>query len=891
MGFDGAKPGRRTEVAPPRLADRLLAGLGYRIAVSVLLATCGLIGIRLLAPSATAMGEAAEELPAEQRLRALLVEHTRFEHRLRIQDPQRDVLLLSSADAPPRSTLFEVSETTAVFVASDEAGGRDVYRVEASAAPNGTPVRLGTPRRLTHTDEVDERLLTAEGTRVAFSLFANGRHDSVVVLDLAGQDPAHTADWEHSSRLLDGLRNWQHLGGPLGMERTQYLFAFPPADLEIAFLDERTLNLSGPGIGALVVDLTGPDETLPGQLTARHLEKIEESAIHVAVDLVRDLSFIGPDKMAVVQRIAFDWIDAARRQRQALLGATDEPPEVIPPSAPPARIEGALGLVPGEAERRGVVPPPPIAPFRNDAVAGEGEWLPVTDTVTPAVDGVPVLFQASVRVDPERDWVRVHAMAWDPGRLALGISAGLEEPVPRTTDLGTGRIPRDDDRVLRLVGAFNGGFQTVHGTFGMQENGTLLVGPRQDAATVVTTDDGRIGIGRWSHGRRVPRHVVGMRQNLSPLVEDGVADPDERSRWGWALGQTAGNPGSPLTLRTGLCRFESGALGYFAGNDIDGETLGRTMVHAGCDFGIHLDMNPGHTGFEFYDVTEDRRRGYRSRLLLPDHRLTRHPRYIRQSARDFFYLYHREIEPPPAHRDPCGGAPNVWRRLTADSGELAPEHEAQLLPPAVQTITERSVCGDREQATTIIRLPLDAARGQVDYFREPSNPELPIAIPVVTTETPDALGFDSDGRLQLEGRSGRGVPALRLVDGMDAPTDPGSILAIGSDGWLYLLFSTSPPALTASLAQLPADSAWWLPRDQAAPPRVRFDEGTVRAVGGERLDDGVVGLVLSLQFAPPPVAPEQWALSLDELFEVEAQPRNDSSSANSGNTSANDSPR
>ena len=26
------------------------------------------------------------------------------------------------------------------------------------------------------------------------------------------------------------------------------------------------------------------------------------------------------------------------------------------------------------------------------------------------------------------------------------------------------------------------------------------------------------------------------------------------------------------------------------------------MVDARCSFGIHLDMNPGHVGFEFYDV-------------------------------------------------------------------------------------------------------------------------------------------------------------------------------------------------------------------------------------------------------------------------------------------------
>ena len=45
---------------------------------------------------------------------------------------------------------------------------------------------------------------------------------------------------------------------------------------------------------------------------------------------------------------------------------------------------------------------------------------------------------------------------------------------------------------------------------------------------------------------------------------------------------------------------KEGFVGYFYGGSVDPDVLALAMQRARCSYGIHLDMNPGHTGLEFY---------------------------------------------------------------------------------------------------------------------------------------------------------------------------------------------------------------------------------------------------------------------------------------------------
>src|SRR5690606_25171959 len=122
------------------------------------------------------------------------------------------------------------------------------------------------------------------------------------------------------------------------------------------------------------------------------------------------------------------------------------------------------------------------------------------------------------------------------------------------------------------------------------------------------------------------------------------------------------------TVRSGVCHTKEGFLAYFYSPSIDPDRLAEAMRRVRCDYGVHLDMNAGHTGFEFYRVAKKGSlpglgrpldamweasgavsdiEGYEflSRLMVRKMPLMNFPRYIHRSPRDFFYLTRRSLLP------------------------------------------------------------------------------------------------------------------------------------------------------------------------------------------------------------------------------------------------------
>ena len=97
----------------------------------------------------------------------------------------------------------------------------------------------------------------------------------------------------------------------------------------------------------------------------------------------------------------------------------------------------------------------------------------------------------------------------------------------------------------------------------------------------------------------MPDEVLSYRQNLTALVEHGEFNPWKREWWG---GTPKGWKDNIHTTRTGICLTKEGFLGYFYGVDLGADILAGAMLVARCQYGVHLDMNPGLAGFEFYDV-------------------------------------------------------------------------------------------------------------------------------------------------------------------------------------------------------------------------------------------------------------------------------------------------
>jgi len=106
------------------------------------------------------------------------------------------------------------------------------------------------------------------------------------------------------------------------------------------------------------------------------------------------------------------------------------------------------------------------------------------------------------------------------------------------------------------------------------------------------------------------------------------------------------------------------------------------MIQARCKFGIHLDMNVGHTGLEFYRAapaaalaplgrsvqTDWEAEGavtglagwnFRGRRMIRYMPLMNFPRFIHREQRDFFYLTLRHVL--PGNDPPGGGEDGHWR--------------------------------------------------------------------------------------------------------------------------------------------------------------------------------------------------------------------------------------
>ena len=271
-----------------------------------------------------------------------------------------------------------------------------------------------------------------------------------------------------------------------------------------------------------------------------------------------------------------------------------------------------------------------------------------------------------VRADGARPDSLVYVVAWDPRQVELDVVAGTEEPQSATGETGDGLIPRKPEIMRRVIAAFNGAFQSTHGDFGMMDDGAVIVPPKPYGATIASRlADGATGFGTWPNDVTIPKEIMSFRQNLTPLVEDGAFNPYGRNWWG---GVPHDWEDVTHTVRSGICLTTDGFVAYFYGTSIDPVHLGRVMLSARCDYGVHLDMNQGHTGLEVYradraenlptltdkldghwqaqgDVSDMPGWKFRGRRLVRNMQLMHFPRYIRRGARDYFYLMVKPLLP------------------------------------------------------------------------------------------------------------------------------------------------------------------------------------------------------------------------------------------------------
>jgi hypothetical protein len=538
----------------------------------------------------------------------------------------------------------------------------DLYLVDVRFSPEGVVLEVGDAYDVSDTSGVDESRPLVRGHRAAYTTAADGLYNGVHVMDLDGRSAGSYTAFTRVQRGQLAITNLQQTGQTAGVVRDTFALDPVAHRATVAWRDDGSLDVQADD-HAIVLDPVGV-RAISGEPYVRIVPDERARPGNVvtwAVDRVRAMPSFGDDRMQWVKAVAFTALDKWNARFAGGTTAQDITDELGLPTAPATQA-------PTFGDPEVGWPPSPMKVPVSPPLPGEGQWIALDRDpfITPTPAGTAPAFVTSfVRPDVHRQDVRVYVTLWDPRQIALHMEAGTTEPISASGEHGPGMIPRTPEVMKHVVAAFNGGFQAQHGEYGMQANGIEYLPPKPYAATVTELRDGSNTFGTWPDSPVIPDGVIAFRQNLTALVEFDRVNPWGRNWWG---GTPPGWPDQIHSARSAICLTKDDFVGYFYSASISAEDLAQGMLDAQCVYGIHLDMNPGHAGFEFYDVAPDgalpaierplqsswEAEGkvpdmagwvFRSRRMIKGMGHMLFPRYIQREQRDFFYLTARPILP------------------------------------------------------------------------------------------------------------------------------------------------------------------------------------------------------------------------------------------------------
>lgn len=572
-------------------------------------------------------------------------------------------------DTPPGTFTAPRARVRALLRARKTDEPSDIYLAATRLSPEGRLLEVTGLYNLSDTSAVDERRLIVDGQQAAWVITGGDKTLSVHLADLSGEATpeldTEMAEWSGLKRWQHSITNLQKTGQESGIGRRSFKLEPPSSKTALAF--SRASKEKAPALlidadgHAIRIPLTGSDPIDGARFLKEQPHHLAQpgNLVTWAVDRVRQSPWFSDDQMQLLKAVAFAGLDQLQQVMGSVTGddgssTVKEQFKDLPP--PVEYTDPETGW-----------PPKPMEPMLSPALEGEGKWRPLSDDPFVQTNpGAPAPFVTSfIRTDRKRAYTQIFVTVWDPRQVELHTMSGTVEPKSATGETGPGLVPRKPEVMGRLLAGFNGGFQATHGEFGMMADHVMYLPPKPYAATVAEMRDGTTAFGTWPNDESVPEQMVGFRQNMTPLVMDGVINPYKRNWWG---GVPPGWKDESRTTRSAVCLTKENYVAYLYGNSIDADHLAFAMERARCVYGIHLDMNPGHTGLEFYHAAKDgelpevghdldkqwEARGevadmpgwsFLGRRMLRYMGLMNFPRYINRESRDFFYLTLRHIVP------------------------------------------------------------------------------------------------------------------------------------------------------------------------------------------------------------------------------------------------------
>jgi hypothetical protein len=279
--------------------------------------------------------------------------------------------------------------------------------------------------------------------------------------------------------------------------------------------------------------------------------------------------------------------------------------------------------------------------YENIATAGDGIWVPLIDPRKPK-DRTRIL-KTFLHPDKNRSWSVVAILAVDLAQVELHPVAGRFEPESKTKeakDYERGAVVPAKHHDI-MIAAFNGGYKSTHGAYGMKVDGVVLTPPRPLCCVFAKMKDGSLLISDWDKVKDREPEMVWWRQTPICMYDQGEAHPAlSMPKLGWGASSVSG---TTVIRRSGVGLTPDRKLLLIAlGDHVTGKALAESLKHAGADSIAQLDVNFSFPKFLTYKKRDD---GTLEPVPLTKNFEFEPDQYIgTRSHRDFFYLTRTESE-------------------------------------------------------------------------------------------------------------------------------------------------------------------------------------------------------------------------------------------------------
>jgi Phosphodiester glycosidase len=274
-------------------------------------------------------------------------------------------------------------------------------------------------------------------------------------------------------------------------------------------------------------------------------------------------------------------------------------------------------------------PPARLTTLAGTPLRGEGRWR-----VLGSVDGVPAIYGTYLRASSTYSSYVAGIASMNQNLVRFELRPGSEDPGP-----GSWRARPDIPPGARtgLLATFNGGFKIAQSGGGFYLNGATAGTLTNGEASVVYYRNGRIAIGVWGQTVRMTPDVVGVRQNLHPIVENGripaTVDTNVETSWGATLG------GGYYVWRSGIGLTGDGRVIFAYGPALNVRELAELLQRAGAVTAMELDINPEWMSYMYY--LPGSHPGDPTPVALQPQQMQAPDRYYSTTGRDFTAVYSR----------------------------------------------------------------------------------------------------------------------------------------------------------------------------------------------------------------------------------------------------------